>query len=903
MIDLKSIRGYLDDLKKARDNNTLAVFVGAGITKTSETVNIKIPLWVDLINDLKRELDDCDESDFLKIAELYYLKHKGERYYYKIKSAVPQNLTPSNVHKLILELNPQVIITTNWDDLLEKAIDENGYFYDTIACDDELGKSSLPKKLIKMHGDFSHARFVFKESDYVNYKDNFPLIENYVKSILSSSTVLFLGYSFSDFNLKQILGWINNRTSSMPSLYIILDKKNEWKQKYLESHGLIPIIVENNELEIFLKGIQLNVDYGDERPEDFILSKLKYLEPLKYIFYKDIESAIKDSRIEVYNDGIVLLHLPKNNAKYVDFLDKLKTMEEKPSASKNLELLNRLFSIFLRSGITGIAYETTQNRRVKYFKINGSFNNEWIERYFDFDFLSASECTNIEPFRQLELMMINYNLRDYKSSYEALKNSIASFQKQKDFLWAFISMFNNNNLVSIIESNLNNSNKFTKYNLSEKISNLSYDWRKKVEPISNIVNFSIFYKQIVYVSNLYFDREKNVYHITKGGSSIYSFPENYKYWHKSLLNFVINNFLMVEDYSEFILPIELMLRTTIIRSITTKEIRFNKCELFSLIKYFDSKKVAFLLKDCFTSSDSAEYRKFKFEDVNDKKWLKRVLKNLCNLYAHNSLESKQITERYIQNTLFVLSIIELDDTDISDIHNSIFPMIENNHVTLSIIEGITSFMLNQNNLNSKMYPTDKMLQILTTFLRKFASGNVNCYEHYAIENNYFYFIFNSLQDKTVEKFSDSVLLENVIAKIESMKEEKNDNKSRFILYFFFPLYSIASSEAKSIIRKFVLSHKAKLDYYDIQIKLYSIIYFESSKITEKKYEIEKIIEQIEKIIKRKENSFIFDIARALMHLQALIKNEKEMSVLAENLKTLIEKIKILFEKMKFPSQI
>ena len=99
MIDLKSIRGYLDDLKKARDNNTLAIFVGAGITKTSETVNAKIPLWADLINDLKRELDDCEESDFLKIAELYYLKHKNKRYNYKIKSAIPPNLKPSNVHK------------------------------------------------------------------------------------------------------------------------------------------------------------------------------------------------------------------------------------------------------------------------------------------------------------------------------------------------------------------------------------------------------------------------------------------------------------------------------------------------------------------------------------------------------------------------------------------------------------------------------------------------------------------------------------------------------------------------------------------------------------------------------------------------------------------------------------
>ncbi|MDC4541591.1 hypothetical protein NQ781_16135, partial [Acinetobacter baumannii] len=61
----------LDTIIEAKKNNKLAFFIGAGFSKNSETTFKKIPLWSDLINDLKKSLNLEYETDFLKIAQLY----------------------------------------------------------------------------------------------------------------------------------------------------------------------------------------------------------------------------------------------------------------------------------------------------------------------------------------------------------------------------------------------------------------------------------------------------------------------------------------------------------------------------------------------------------------------------------------------------------------------------------------------------------------------------------------------------------------------------------------------------------------------------------------------------------------------------------------------------------------
>ena len=47
---------------------------------------------------------------------------------------------------------------------------------------------------MKLHGDLINKNFVLKEEDYLNYSDNFKLIETLAKSIFSTNTVVFIGY-------------------------------------------------------------------------------------------------------------------------------------------------------------------------------------------------------------------------------------------------------------------------------------------------------------------------------------------------------------------------------------------------------------------------------------------------------------------------------------------------------------------------------------------------------------------------------------------------------------------------------------------------------------------------------------------------------------------------------------
>ena len=61
-----------------------------------------------------------------------------------------------------------------------------------------------------MHGDLEKPdTIVLKESDYINYEQEHPLVSTFIKSLLVNHTFVFLGYSLNDNNLNLIIGWIN----------------------------------------------------------------------------------------------------------------------------------------------------------------------------------------------------------------------------------------------------------------------------------------------------------------------------------------------------------------------------------------------------------------------------------------------------------------------------------------------------------------------------------------------------------------------------------------------------------------------------------------------------------------------------------------------------------------------
>lgn len=171
-------------------------------------MNSGVPSWGQLIESLKNELPSSlkDETDSLKIAQLYKEVRGHKEYFEKIKSELKYGkVSPNPIHKAILDLHPCHIITTNYDDLLEQIIASENLQYHIIKKDADLPYTQHENMVIKMHGDFDTNNIVLTENDYYNYTDNFPLIDAFVKSIFATKLVLFVGFSFNDLNLKIIL--------------------------------------------------------------------------------------------------------------------------------------------------------------------------------------------------------------------------------------------------------------------------------------------------------------------------------------------------------------------------------------------------------------------------------------------------------------------------------------------------------------------------------------------------------------------------------------------------------------------------------------------------------------------------------------------------------------------------
>ena len=96
--------------------------------------------------------------------------------------------------------------------------------------------------ILKLHGDFKNNNFVLKEEDYLNYSDAFKLIETIVKSIFSTNTVVLIGYSLNDYNIKLILNWTKNllkdRFQEPIFLYTDNDPLTDTEIIYQQSKGL-----------------------------------------------------------------------------------------------------------------------------------------------------------------------------------------------------------------------------------------------------------------------------------------------------------------------------------------------------------------------------------------------------------------------------------------------------------------------------------------------------------------------------------------------------------------------------------------------------------------------------------------------------------------------------------------
>ncbi len=195
-------------------NDQLVMFVGSGVSKNSE-----FPTWDELTCRICQELDmgikkssGFSFEEHTTYAQLMYNKDK-ESYIKILKEIFGVKRDSSKLHKKIIDLGLSDVITTNYDDLLETSDSYNSRSYGVISSDIEMIEQNSKRKLVKMHGSISDFEgIVLKENDYLEFETSRKAIHNYLLNRAFSKTILFVGYSLSDYNVKQILHSINSHS-------------------------------------------------------------------------------------------------------------------------------------------------------------------------------------------------------------------------------------------------------------------------------------------------------------------------------------------------------------------------------------------------------------------------------------------------------------------------------------------------------------------------------------------------------------------------------------------------------------------------------------------------------------------------------------------------------------------
>ncbi|MFH1976989.1 MAG: SIR2 family protein [Pseudomonadota bacterium] len=217
------------------------VFLGAGASANCPSADgtCTPPLWPAFLTQLKEamprgvdttSIDDLIAKErFLDAAEVIVAKVAAADFARVVRqSFVVPRYSPSLVHEAVLEIDPKILVTTNYDDIYDNycrtGMAHDGYnvckYYDQHLVND---LRSPVRLVIKAHGCVSDpSRIVLTRSQYFRERQGHGAFYQVMDALFLTNTVFFVGYSLSDPDIQLILENSNIAARSSHSHYAFI---------------------------------------------------------------------------------------------------------------------------------------------------------------------------------------------------------------------------------------------------------------------------------------------------------------------------------------------------------------------------------------------------------------------------------------------------------------------------------------------------------------------------------------------------------------------------------------------------------------------------------------------------------------------------------------------------------
>lgn len=272
----KSVYSYINDiaqrLKEPRKYGAVSLMVGAGFSKNAQSkgmASIQPPNWSELAEKMyeelypepieKRELEEWKKQKIIKtsgknvtkLADEYIANFDRNKINTLIEQSIADDMfIPGELHKRLLKLQWSDIFTTNYDTLLEQALDliYRETNYEIIYSQNDLPGSVKPR-IVKLHGSIPQVKpYIISDEDYRTYPDKYSALVNTVQQAMLETRLCLIGFSGDDPNFQSWLGWLrDNMGEHCPTIYLIglYENLSAPEKKLLENKGISIVDISN----------------------------------------------------------------------------------------------------------------------------------------------------------------------------------------------------------------------------------------------------------------------------------------------------------------------------------------------------------------------------------------------------------------------------------------------------------------------------------------------------------------------------------------------------------------------------------------------------------------------------------------------------------------------------------
>lgn len=768
-------------LNKSMLNNELVVFIGTGVSMGSG-----FPSWNELTEEIQNRLEITDSafSDNTIVPQLYY-NSRGKKDYNELIHTLlyKPDALPNDIHKCLVKINPRYIITTNYDELIEKAFSDAGIFLDVIEKDSDLPYAHTEHMLIKMHGGFKYDNYVLKEGDYLNYSNNFNLISSYIKALFARYTILFVGYSYRDPDTKQLFSWVRNVLKEDQQRAYLINLSDDYDAQttdYYKNMG-INIIYTKHHLGDNYDSKDLTHDMVSILneiivPKYNILSELNEIfrgyDVFNYIARNYIQSAF-NQYFTCYLDDECLTFYCQSEIEYANaimYFDDSDKENEKNIQEKYPYIIKALRKSSIKK-ITFIkSYDIVKDERQEYNITNNvSFSN--IIHFEEFDYLAIKSttipCLNDAEDNYLQKAYCYYFLKDYISCYDLLQRAAKYYLSTKQLEMYLITennridvgkILSNNSFIGVAPAQREKIKKELAMIETYGLYSNNYSTIKRNSPVSELIDFRYIYKSLYRIikEGKKVDEEARTKYSLHTGKNAYEKIEGMVY---DLYNYMQYNYLLLDVYSEtkciytaFIDYILLSLSTeeecnddcifgTSYNIVLNTLSRFDLVVIFRFLTFKELKALTtkYKINKINLSGEAVDY-------------IFKVISNLIEAFKRKIIP--HMDYQIFSKLFHILKLLNLSQEQFSLIYTMVNLLLENYNDSVGYAE-INSFVFQQFNDRNVSFKADELENMILTICRVASSDNTTFHSpnYMNIIKSFIAILDKSDSSKTID-FSD-----------------------------------------------------------------------------------------------------------------------------------------------------